>query len=497
MLILTTLAIILLRLPSLWTPILDVDEAIFANFANRLLDGGIPYVDMTDNKPMGIIYFYAAVFKFFGAGNMIAVHALAILIVALTCYFIYKISVHLLQDEEGQKVYGMLSALTYAVFTTTYIPKMIATEIEIVMMLPITISTWLYLLGEKDNKASLFFLSGLLSGLAVIFKYQAGIHLIVIFLYWLLQRRKWNEIFFFGTGYPIAFLAMLIHLYFAGGLEGFYIWTLSESAAYIVAGFGAIHILRLFLIKGLTCMAGMLIVLIAAFWMVPKYFSDNDRRWRLIVIWFAATWIAVVIGGRFYGHYFIQLLPSAAIIGSEKIYELYHKNKALRNIVLFLFIGPAIGFSVPRYFTDPIYKAVGEDNPNDYKPIAKYIAERTHKDDFIYAWGFSPCINFFSDRRSASRFPFSNPLVGHTSELDNPPENPLDTSSFVHPLAWGMLWEDFAKHQPVYIVDTAAAGFHKYGAYQIERFAEFDSYLKKNYVYETTINGAKLYRRVN
>ena len=168
--ILIIFSIVLLRLTTLWTPILDVDEAIFSNFATRWLNGGIPYVDMLDNKPMGIFYLYALIFAIFGHGNMIAVHAVTILIVGATCRYIYKITLKLTENQQS----AFWAALFYSVFTTTYVPKYIATEIEIVMMLPLTMGIWYYMKGSYlERPFWYYFLAGILSGSAIIFKYQA------------------------------------------------------------------------------------------------------------------------------------------------------------------------------------------------------------------------------------------------------------------------------------------------------------------------------------
>ncbi|MFH1830363.1 MAG: hypothetical protein ABH871_06270 [Pseudomonadota bacterium] len=63
--------IFILRLPAFWTPILDVDESQFAGFADWLLAGGKPYISSLDTKPLGIYWFYAAIFGVFGRNNMI------------------------------------------------------------------------------------------------------------------------------------------------------------------------------------------------------------------------------------------------------------------------------------------------------------------------------------------------------------------------------------------------------------------------------------------
>ena len=108
-------ALLLLRLPAFWTPILDVDEAQFAGFADWLLHGGLPYVSSLDTKPLGIYWFFAAIFAVFGRNNMIAVHlvtALWVGVTALFCYFSAR--------NVYSKRAGFLAALFYVVFSTVY-----------------------------------------------------------------------------------------------------------------------------------------------------------------------------------------------------------------------------------------------------------------------------------------------------------------------------------------------------------------------------------------
>lgn len=508
--LLIILSIVLLRLTTLWTPILDVDEAIFSNFATRWLDGGIPYIDMLDNKPMGIFYLYALIFQFFGHGNMIAVHAVTMLIVGATCHYIYKITHRLSENQTS----AFWAALFYSVFTTTYIPKYIATEIEIVMMLPLTMGIWYYIkAGDSNRPFWCYLFSGILSGSGIIFKYQAGINLAVIGLFWLWQAIRSLKKLPFQTRVALTFLLgyflvpalMLLHLYSTGSLEAFYDATIKASVNYISAGMGTIHIIQQFLIKGATLILyGYILWVLAAvsfFKLIkPANVVENLGKGKmliyLIVFWLGITTLPVVTGGRFYGHYFNQLVPAAAILAGILAGNLVTNIKWKKFLIVSVILSIIAGTG-PRYMTDFIYKHTGEDNPNDYKPIAEYIKTHTAQGDFVYAWGFAPCIYLFSERHSSSRYPYTDPLVGRITGLKNTLKNPIDTTSFILADSWNVLWGDFAKNPPVYIVDTAGANLHGYEVYPIAKYPAFQSFLDKNYKLETVINKAKIYRKAS
>src|SRR5439155_26091248 len=70
------------RLPCFVKPFLDGDEAIYASIAALLDAGGHLYGEGgVDNKPPGIFWTYAAVFRLFGRFHLHAVHALALVCV--------------------------------------------------------------------------------------------------------------------------------------------------------------------------------------------------------------------------------------------------------------------------------------------------------------------------------------------------------------------------------------------------------------------------------
>ena len=510
--------ILILRLPAFWTPILDVDESQFAGFASTLLDGGLPYVDSVDTKPLGIYWFFAAIFFLFGRNNMIAVHAATALLVFATALYCYRIARRLYSERAGQ-----LAALFYAVFTTTYIPKFISTSIVIIMMLPLTMSIFYTISWEERRKDRSLILAGLLFGVACLFKYQAGINLVLVALYFLLfaplylSREPGRPIFrpflIFTLSSACVGLLFFTYLKWAGVWEEFRFWSIEGSLAYIETGALSQSILPKLAVRGGAFVASGLLLWYFGGREVASltrhvFTSLKHSRRRLeeylILFWFFLSVIPVCTGGRFFGHYFIQLLPALAILASAPASRLLSASrrggKSLRRRVLAIFavglIIPSVGFFTARVFADQIYTALGEDNPNSYRPLGEYVRDRTDPDQTIFVWGFATPTYFFAHRRPASRFLWCDWLTGRTPGSPTARNRFFDTTSLITRGSWEMLFEDLKKNRPVYFIDTSVGNYHDYIKYPIDKYRALADYIRRHYRLEARHAGADFYRRI-
>jgi len=207
-------------------------------------------------------------------------------------------------------------------------------------------------------------------------------------------------------------------------------------------------------------------------------------------------------GGKFFGHYFIQLLPSLSILAAIGISYMMDRplaspnlKKRLYAILLVGMIFPAAGFTTARLFADKIYARINEDNPNDYRPLGEYVKERTEKNDTIFVWGFATPVYFFADRPAASRFLWCDWLTGRIPGSPTAQDNSFDTSEYATPGSWDMFFADLNEKKPVYFIDTSPGNYHDYGKYPISLYPHLIKYLKDNYILETSFKGADFYRR--
>src|SRR5881398_1886328 len=82
--------VVILRSPTLLPSLYNGDEGYYGIIANDTLDGGTVYRTAVDTKPPGIYYIYMAVFTVAGRNNLLALHILAILVVAATAMVIRR-----------------------------------------------------------------------------------------------------------------------------------------------------------------------------------------------------------------------------------------------------------------------------------------------------------------------------------------------------------------------------------------------------------------------
>ena len=83
-------ALLYLRLPNLYVPILNVDEADFVIEAGSLLDGGRPYVDFVEKKPPLIYFLFAAGMKLCGRYDLPGLRVLLFPYLLATAWFVAR-----------------------------------------------------------------------------------------------------------------------------------------------------------------------------------------------------------------------------------------------------------------------------------------------------------------------------------------------------------------------------------------------------------------------
>ena len=114
--------------------------------------------------------------------------------------------------------------------------------------------------------------------------------------------------------------------------------------------------------------------------------------------------MSVAVGLRFFGHYYMQLVPPLALLAAGALVR-GSRKWATRTVAVAVAAG--VMFSAAGYFYHP-----GVPEPN-YESVSRYLATTTNPDDPIYVWGSVPEIYWASGRRPATRFLTSSFLTGN------------------------------------------------------------------------------------
>lgn len=216
-----------------------------------------------------------------------------------------------------------------------------------------------------------------------------------------------------------------------------------------------------------------------------------------LLIWFAVSYAGVMVGGRFFPHYFIQVLPSLCLIGARGLMtileSLREQSSGFRRRVISV-IAIGFAFTLVRFHgrgillaADFVRRTVSESNAAWYnrmrnreeRMVAAVVRDlpdgaaaedhlglegiraggpRTRAvdgpADYVFVWGYRPEIYYWSGLLPASRYLSTQPLTGVPADVHyfgNDYRSLLDEAATAE--ARVQLVRDLEETQPKYIVD--------------------------------------------
>jgi 4-amino-4-deoxy-L-arabinose transferase-like glycosyltransferase len=484
---------IILYLPFLTEPFMR-DEGLYASVAQLILDGGIPYRDAFDNKPPLIFGIYSFSFILFGE-NVWAPRLLAAICLSLTTVLVY-FQGRLAFSPNG----GLIAALAFALsigiagFQTN-------ANTEYFLVLPMVGALVAFTLARRTDKAAWYVLAGVLSGLAVMTKQVAIFNFLVLLAVPLIisvrdggwtavaSRRVVRPLIVMASGFTVAVGAVVAPFIIAGAFgeffDGVVVYPLSYSG-----GLSLVDKL------GHALWSPVFLMIHAGPWVALAVFGvlfvardEGNPDRQVLVLWLAACGLGVASTGRFYDHYFVQLLPAMALLVPAGVYFLKHAWGSRWAKVTAMWLLP-ISAAIPLLISAAIYlqptaearhevkyasgEGVLENNSAD---LARYLAAVTSEEDYIYNLGFQSEIYFYADRQAPTRFLFDHPF-----EV----EEKYEVAAL----------QDLRADPPAYIVDSAV--------YEENRLRDANYYpvlikgfIDENYEYIGRLYYADIYRLAN
>jgi len=464
------------HLPEFAHRLLDGDEAIYGTIAVLMNMGGDLYgPGGVDNKPPGVFWVYSLTFRFFGDYQMTAVHAVGFLAMGATCVVLFLIA----RDLAGPRA-GLLAALFYGLATAAGNPRLLATNTEVLMMLPLSASV-LFLLRRN------WMLSGLMLVAAGAFRQSAAINLLLVpfAIAWLASSRPMPAIARFSLGLVSGLIAGGLLVMTTSSLEGFWRWTIQTLTGYASVNWTPAFVWLRAKDSIVPFVVDMAVLWSAAVALATRW-RDLDAGVRLTVLWLVVAMAGSLAGGHLSWHYFIQAMGPLAVLAALAFDRIRVRRLVAGAAVLGL-AAPAAGWWVFDLTADPLTYDFSPPVPQ-HRQVADYISAHTSPSDRVFIWGDWPAVYVESDRVMASRFPGF--LRGFARGSDVAPDN-WDTA----PDVWPLLQSDLDAHPPVLIVDTAAAGWSDFSKYPMSNYPVLANLVATRYHKVAVVDGVVIYAR--
>jgi 4-amino-4-deoxy-L-arabinose transferase-like glycosyltransferase len=450
------LVTVLLRLPALTHPGPIDDEGVYAAVANVLVDGGLPYRDAVERKPPVLFWVYQACFSAAGKSAWPALHALGVLWILGT-----MLALHLLVRSLFEPRTGRWAALLYSIFMTWGTWKCLAFNGELMMNLPLAWAAVLVLAPRGEGRWHHWLASfgaGALLGAAVLTKQPAGITIVPLGLYLLLHPSR-------SLGARLAHSTLL-----AAGFAGFigvvalrlWTWGVFADAVYWAVGdhdiphgptsmiFWKLALERslLWFVGGALGLVGLVALSIRSRARAPGLWRGREPEFWAITGAVGAAAIGAAWSGRFYPHYFLQVVPWLCALAAPACSHLMAQHARARRTTLAVVFAHAV-----IYFAINAISFAGMHKPSQ---LAAWIRSASAAQDKILVWGQSAAVYTLAGRSPSTRYITTFPLTGYIFGSPLTRDRGYDTSQRILPGAWETLQQELCARPPALIIDTEA-----------------------------------------
>jgi hypothetical protein len=283
-------------------------------------------------------------------------------------------------------------------------------------VLPLIGSVYAFARAHEERDVRWFLVAGVLGGVAALTKQVAATNLIALSILVLWRHRSEIGVAVKGLTWlmagALATLGVaLVPFVLTSSTGDFFYATVHYNQLY--SGSLSLHDRLVFALRNVpySVNAALLPIalVVAALWGLRSH--PRDQFDQLAVLSLAAAGAGTVLSGFFFPHYFVVLLPFAAILGGPLLVKLaanLRHQPVLLAVVLvtsaFTVAAnlPAFRASSPEARHAVKFKAVGQaERENSSDEVAAAIRALSGPDDAIYNYGRETQLYFYADRAPA------------------------------------------------------------------------------------------------
>lgn len=398
-LIFVLVGVLILRIPTFFEPFSYGDEMIYLTLGEAIRQGVTLYKSIHDNKPP-MLYLLAAI-----AGNVFWFKVILAFWSFGTIIVFWQLVKNIFRDNEKlQKI----ATIIFAILTTIPLFEGNIANSEIFMIGPIILA-FLILLTKNLNFKNIF-VSGMLFGVATLFKVPAAFDVPVIVFYWIitttLNKKSFLEIvkntIFLALGFLLPIALTFVWAIGAGSFKEYLIAAFLQNFGYLSSWREGTQIAKTpFLVKNGPLLIRASIVLIGSviLFLRKKVLSKN---FVLISLWLLFGLFAVTLSERPYPHYLMQIVPELsimlAILFSDQTIEqtlvIIPLTLAVFTPIYYKFWYYPTGYYYSKFVSFITHQTTKEqyfstfgNYVNSYYKIADFIMQSSKPTDRIFVWG--------------------------------------------------------------------------------------------------------------
>lgn len=412
---------------------LERDEGEYAYAGQLILDGSPPYLHVYNMKMPGTYLAYAATMAAFGQ-TPAGVH-LGLLLVNLSC----GVLVFLLARKSFGFSAAAASAATFGLLALSPAFLGLAAHATHFVVLFALLGVWFLLRFEERRHLWECSLGGLFFGVAFLMK-QPGMFFGMfggLYLIWVCAQRQrsdrlsggrasWRLLFLpvlmFSISCTLPFVGVCLWLKNAGVFPQFWFWTVDYARQYVGvlslahgAGIASKQFILTFILATLLWVIGGLgFVVICS----GRLHVLHRICWIGLIVF---SFFAVCPGLYFRPHYFILLLPAAALMVaaglefSQRWLAVTPWSRVLPLVIVAAGCAQTLVLYGDTLFKKPLAEvssSIYPDHPFVAAPvISQHIAPNTSPEDRIVVIGSEPEIYFYAHRQSSTGYIYTYPLM--------------------------------------------------------------------------------------
>ena len=515
---------------------MTTDSGVFAYCGKSIFEGGLMYRDCWDNKPPGVYYLNALAIYLSGSNPFtIWLFQAVWLTIAIVAYFL------ILRKIWGQ---GLAALASFGLLFLVLYPDIFegGNFSETYAILPVVLSIgafWAYLRTGKSRWVAVL---GLLVSAGFLLKptyISMGLAAFAVISYLDLRRRKFKALIENFLIFSIAALLplMLVSFHWIFHQDFYELWfaVFKHNIEYVESGFSFRSLygtVRMFLVnQPMASLFALVIMSYSTFLYrhirdllpIRKPIQENinlsingkmDTN-QAPVWWQAGVGLALVLdilflaaSGKNFGHYLQVILPimvASVLYLVDIVIRSIHQNTQDRSLLVIACSGiliitlagmlEIVAKDVPSMTELKTFLLTP--NPTRYEPneLEQYIIDHSQPSESVLIWGGHPSMNFLTDRRSPTRYIFSQHLFTPTPSGQN------GFSEFLHELQ---------VDPPALIVaqPVSSAGLPYFGLPEEsicpdcdpnirQKMIELKYFVESNYKLSTTIWDWDVYERIH